>query len=92
MTVGLPVSRLINVTVTLSALAAQAQNLNSLLILGGTDVIDTAARLRSYGSLTAVGADFSLTDPEYLAATLWFSQSPQPTQLYIGRYAQTATK
>lgn len=92
MTIGLPVSRLVAVAVSLQALAASAPNVNSLLLLGGTDVIDTAERLRSYGDMTGVGADFSTTDPEYLAAAIWFGQSPKPTQLYIGRYAQNATK
>ena len=39
---GLPVSRLINVSVNLAPLAAQGANLNALLILGSSDVIDTS--------------------------------------------------
>ena len=36
----LPISRLIQVSVTLSGQGAQSQNLNNLLILGGSAVID----------------------------------------------------
>lgn len=90
MPTGLQVSRLINVTVNLSPLAAQAPNLNTLLLLGDSDVIDVASRIRSYASLAAVAADFGTTAPEYLAALVFFSQTPQPNQLYIGKWARTA--
>lgn len=91
MSKGLPVNRLINVTVTLTPLAAQLLSFDTLLILGHTDVIDVGERLRSYGSLDEVVADFGTAVPEYLAADLFFSQVPQPRQLYIGRWAQAST-
>ena len=88
---GLPVSRLINVTLNISPTAAQFENFDTALILGDSNVIDTNTRIRSYSSLSAVATDFGTTAPEYLAATLFFSQTPQPSQLYIGRWAKTAT-
>lgn len=88
---GLPVSRLINVTINMSPAAAQGANLNTALILGATAVIDTAERMRSYGSITEVGGDYSTTDPEYKAALLYFQQTPQPSELRIGRWAKNAT-
>jgi hypothetical protein len=91
MTVGLPTSRLIIVGVNLAAQVAQAPNLNSLCIVGDSDVIDTQTRIMSFGSLTDVAALFGTSAPEYLAAALYFSQVPSPTQLYIGRWAQAAT-
>lgn len=91
MSKGLPVSRLISVDVVLTPLAAQFLNFNSLLIVGDSNVINTADRIRSYDSLAAVATDFGTTAPEYLAADLFFSQVPQPSQLYIGRWAQAAT-
>lgn len=87
----LPISRLISGTVNLSPNAAQAQNLNTELILGSSPVIDVVSRMRTYLSLTAVGADFGTTAPEYQAANDWFGQSPQPGSVLIGRWAQTAT-
>ena len=87
---NLSVSRLINVSVILSPLAAQAQNLSTLLILGASDVIDVTERLRSYSSLAGVATDFGTAAVEYLAASLWFGQLPQPSNLKIGRWAQTA--
>lgn len=91
MTQGLPVSRLIRVNVNLSPLAAQAPNLNSLLIVGNSDVIDTQTRIESFADLTAVAARFGTNAEEYKAAALFFAQAPSPTQLYIGRWAQAAT-
>ena len=90
-TPSLPISRLVNVTVSLSTTAAQAQNLNSLLILGSSPVIDVVERIRSYSTLAEVATDFGTTAPEYLAAVLWFEQAPQPNQLFIGRWAEAAT-
>jgi hypothetical protein len=89
---SLPVSRLINVEVVLTPLAAQAQNLNALLVLGSSNVIDVVERIRTYLTLDEVVADFGTSSVEYLAALLWFEQSPQPQQLRIGRWAKTATK
>lgn len=91
MTTGLPTSRVINVSVTLTPAGASYENINTLLIIGDSDVIDTQTRLRSYGELEEVAADFGSSAPEYLAATLFFGQTPTPTQLYIGRWARTAT-
>ena len=88
---SLPISRLINVSVNLTPQPAQMQNLNNLLILGASDVINVFERLRNYNTVAQVAADFGTTSPEYLAAVLWFEQSPQPTVLSIGRWAQTAT-
>ena len=90
-TSSLPVSSLVNVTVNLSAAPAQSQSLTNLLILGTSNVIDTNTRVRNYSTLTAVAADFGTTAPEYFAADEWFAQSPQPTTLSVGRWAQTAT-
>lgn len=92
MTIGLPVSRLINVQVNLTPLGAQYANFNSLLLMGSSDVIDVTERIRTYNDLATVAADFGTSAPEYLAAALFFGQSPQPTVLNIGRWAQTATK
>ncbi|UVS87066.1 DUF3383 family protein [Burkholderia glumae] len=88
---ALPVARLISVAVTLTALAAQGANLNTALLLGASPVIDTGERMRSYAQITDVANDFGTTAPEYLAAQLYFNQSPQPASLLIGRWAKTAT-
>lgn len=88
----LSVSRLVRVSVNLSPLSAQRRGFGTLLILGDSEVIDTAERLRTYTDITGVTADFGTSSPEYLAAALYFSQSPTPYTLQIGRWARTASK
>lgn len=87
----LPISRLVSVAVNLAPNAAQAQNLNTLLVLGSSAVIDTNERFRTYYSLDAVASDFGTTTAEYNSAKLYFSQTPQPSQLQIGRWVKTAS-
>lgn len=88
--IALPVSRVIEVDIVLDPALAQAPAFNSLLVLGTSTVIDTVERIREYGSLTEVGADFGGAAEEYLAAVRWFGQKPQPTSLQIGRWCKTA--
>lgn len=88
---ALPISRLVNVDVNLSPLAAQMQNISTLLILGTSNVIDVTERYRVYNSIDAIASDFGTSAEEYLAALLWFEQAPQPNELLIGRWAKTAT-
>lgn len=92
MSQGLSVGDVVSVDVVMSPLAAAVRNFGALLILGSTaGVIDTTERFRQYSSLDEVAQDFGTTAPEYLAADLYFSQSPQPSALYVGTYAQAST-
>jgi len=88
---GLPVSNVVNVDVILSPTAASGRNFGSLLILGTSTVIPVSERIRLYTSSEDIGADFGVDSPEYDAALVFFSQSPTPTQVYIGRWAKTLT-
>ncbi|MGR7993835.1 DUF3383 domain-containing protein [Xanthobacter sp. ZOL 2024] len=88
---GLAVSDVVNVTVTISPTAAATRNFGAGLIIGTTDVIDVGERIRSYSDMDDVAADFGSTDPEYIGATRFFAQDPQPSLVYIGRWGQTAT-
>ena len=89
-TLGLPVSDIVNVQVVMTPLAAQTRDFGSLLILGDSDIIDTTERLRLYTTLDAVADDFGTVAPEYKAAALYFGQTPQPSTLYLGKWARTA--
>lgn len=88
---GLDVSDVVNVTVNLSPIAAATRNFGSLLILGSSNIIDVVERIRKYTSITAVGNDYGMNSDEYKSALRFLSQLPKPSQLYIGRWAQTAT-
>ena len=87
----LPVNRVVNVQIQMSPVAAALRNFGAMLIIGSSDVIDVAERIRAYSSVTEVANDFGTTAPEYLAAVAFFAQSPQPTSVQIGRWAKTAT-
>ncbi|HHE8389390.1 TPA: DUF3383 family protein [Klebsiella michiganensis] len=86
---GLPLNRITNVTVTLSARAAQGRNFGSMLILGDSTIIPIAERLRAYSTADDIGDDFGVDSEEYKAAVIWFSQQPQPTLIYVGRWVKT---
>ena len=81
MTTGLPVSSIVAVSIFLTPPAAQFGNFNIPLILGDSNVIDVRQRLRTYTSLSQVATDFGTSAGEYLAAQLFFGQSPQPQTL-----------
>ncbi len=89
MSQGLPVSDVVNVDIIMAPGAASGRNFGSLLILGSTPVIPVSERVRLYTSAADIGEDFGIESPEYAAATAFFSQSPQPRELYVGRWAKT---
>lgn len=86
---SLPVSDIVNVSVYLTPTTPVGQEFDLGLIVGQSTVIagTTADRVRVYSSLAGMITDgFTDTDPEYLAAQLYFSQSPKPAQVAIGRW------
>lgn len=88
---GLSISDVVNVTINMAPTAVPVRNFGTLCLAGPSAVIDTNERLREYSTLDEVIADFGTTTPEYFAADEFFAQSPQPSILYIGRFAQTAS-
>ena len=88
---SLPVSNLVNVSVSLTPSGAAALSFGNLMIAGDSNVINGTQRFRSYPNIQSVANDFGTTAPEYLAAVLYFEQSPQPGELYIGRWFSTAS-
>ncbi len=91
MTTGLPLSDIVNVTVTLDPTAAGTRNFGALLILGDSAKIPDASGAVLFTDLASVGETFETSEPEYLAATLFFAQSPQPSTLYIANISSTST-
>lgn len=89
----LPVSDVVDVQIVMSPQAAALRDFGATLIIGTSDVIDVETRIRTYASteLPQIATDFGSTAPEYLAAVAFFSQSPQPGEVQIGRWAKTAT-
>lgn len=88
----LPVNQIVNVGVQLTPAGARAQSLSNLLVLGTSTVIDTVERYRIYSELASVALDFGTSAEEYKAAQKWFSQTPQPTTLIVGRWINAAAR
>ena len=85
MAVKLDLRPIVKVDINLSGKSAARKGFNAGLILGSTQVIPISERVRMYTSADAMLADgFANTDDEYVAAQLYFSQSPQPDKLYVG--------
>lgn len=87
----LPVARLVQVGVKLAQAGAQGRNFNNPLMLGDSNVINGLQRMQTFSSSSGVAQAFGANAPEAIAAALFFSQSPQPQSLTIGRWLRTAT-
>lgn len=81
----IPVNTVVNVAISTTPQFPSRAGFGVLNILGTTDVIPAAERIRFYSSIAGVEADFSDGDPELAMATSYFSQEPKPTQLAISR-------
>lgn len=83
----LAVASVIQVAVSLSIQAAQAQNLSTMLYLSTDPLfIDPLERYRIYQGYTQVTNDTSPASTAGLAAQAYFGQSPSPQQIIIGRW------
>ena len=91
MATALSVDRVVRVTVNLQPKAAARRNFGVLCIVGSSPVILPNERVRYYTGISGVVADFGVDAPEYKAAALFFSQTPRPYILGIGRYLKEAT-
>lgn len=88
---GLSVQRVVRVQVSLAVRAATGRNFSALLILGTSNVITAPEVMRLYQDIESVATDFGTSAEEYKAANLYFQQSPQPRDLYIGKLNRTST-
>ncbi len=93
----LPLSVVCNVAVSISPVAAASPSFNQGLIVGPSTVIPSVSglspRVRQYASLEQMTADgFTSIHPEFLAAGLYFGQTPVPQYLWVGRQDLTAIK
>jgi len=89
-----PLSLICNVSVVEATAAVSGPTFNQGLVLGSKAAIPsygTNPRVREYTSASSMLSDgFTTTDPEYIAATIYFSQTPTPEYLWIGRLDLTA--
>ena len=89
MPVGLPVSRVVSVQISLTPQGVAFENFTMMLV-GSSEVIDLQQRYRIYDDILEVADDFLSTSGEFQAAELFFAQTPEPEQILIGRWARGA--
>lgn len=76
---------IVNVQVNISPTATTRTQFNLGLILGNSTVLSTSERVAEYTSLAAMlTAGFQTSNNEYLAAQLYFSQTPTPSSVMVG--------
>ncbi len=90
----LPLSDIIQVSVSAAIGQVAPRPFNQGLIVGPSAVIPSygaGARIQEFPSVNAMlTAGFINSDPEVIAATLYFSQNPAPFEVWIGRQDLTA--
>lgn len=86
----LPLSVVCNVAVSISPVAAATPSFSQGLIVGPSTIISAAQRLRQYASTAGMTSDgFTSANPEFVAAEMYFSQTPTPQYVWIGRQDAT---
>jgi hypothetical protein len=93
-TTPLALSNLVDISVSVAPAAPVAPSFNQGLFIGNSGIIPsygTNPRLRQYASTSAVLTDgFTTSDPEYIAAQIYFSQTPAPQFIWLGCQDTTA--
>lgn len=84
----LPLDLIVDVVVQIAPQAPAQPTFNQGLIIGPSGIIPAVganSRVRKYTSLAQMLTDgFSTSDPEYIAASLYFSQQPTAQFLWVG--------
>ncbi|NRS20591.1 DUF3383 family protein [Brevibacillus sp. HB1.4B] len=84
---------IVRVNVTVSPTAQSAGTFNIGLIVGTSSVISATDRVKIYSSVADMkSGGWTGTEPEYAAATLYFSQNPTPSKVVIGRWDETGSE
>lgn len=87
---SIPVSKVVRVSVLTSPTFPKRKGFGLLLIVTDEAFLPVGDRIRFYSDMDAVAADFPSTSEAYKAAQVFFSQSPKPVELAIGRAFSTA--
>lgn len=84
---------IVKVTVQVSPLSTVNSGFNLGLIVGKSTVITAVDRVKLYsGTDDMLASGWAGTEPEYLAAQIYFGQSPRPSKVAIGRWDGTGSE
>jgi len=82
------IDEIARVNITMADLGVTTASYDTMLIIGSSNTLKQPfKRVVTYGSLSAVAADFAANTPEYEAASAAFSQVIQPVRIKIGQLA-----
>jgi hypothetical protein len=82
------IDEIARVNITMADLGVTTASYDTMLIIGSSNTLTQPfKRVATYGSLSAVKADFADNTPEYAAANAAFSQVIQPVRIKIGQLA-----
>lgn len=87
---SIPVSKVVRVSVLTSPTFPKRKGFGLLLIVTDESYLPVGDRLRFYSDMDAVAADFPSNSETYKAAQVFFSQSPKPVELAVGRAFSSA--
>lgn len=90
---ALEISDIVRVTASVRPRGVLRRGLGNLLFLTTDDSVLSAGgagKVRSYSRFSAVADDFDAGTQPYIAAQIWFSQSPFPRNFAVGRWANVA--
>ena len=89
----LPLSDAVDVAVSVGPVSSVRTTFNLALIVGPSTVIKPSDRVKTYSKIGDMTADhWKGTEPEYLAAQIYFSQIPKPTRVAIGVWDKTSNE
>ena len=90
----MPYSDVLQVNIATTAAAPTQQGFGVPLILGAATAWGASTdKIRYYSNLLGLTTDgFSVTDPEYLAASAIFAQSSPPPQIAVGKRTNKPTQ
>ena len=90
---NLPISDVVSVSVSLSPASTIAAGFNIGCIIGKSTIITPIIRTKAYTNVADMLTDgFTTGSAEYIAAQLYFAQSPKPTKVIIGRWDGTGAE
>lgn len=83
----LPLNDICDINISVGPASAVRTNFNLGLIVGKSDIIKIEDRVKTYQKMDDLTADgWKGTEPEFLSAQKYFSQSPRPSRVAIGRW------
>lgn len=84
---------IVSVSVQVSPLSVVNSAFNLGLIVGVSTIISASDRVKVYnGTEDMISQGWLGTEPEYLAAQIYFSQTPRPSKVAIGRWDNTGAE